>query len=146
MSALIALFTTLSVFLQVFIYFFQYVEKNHFRWQHIVSLPSFFYGCHFYRKILNPVLACRLLINSLTTCDFDNVGAGLPRRPLATRLLGAVVIAVCLFTLSLPMQRLAELHVFVIVINFIHIVLVCLSTTFFTFFYSERRRKNVKDE
>uniref|UniRef100_A0A0K0DG69 Uncharacterized protein n=1 Tax=Angiostrongylus cantonensis TaxID=6313 RepID=A0A0K0DG69_ANGCA len=89
---------------------------------------------------------CRVWFPSTMSSADDEVGAGLLRRPLATRLLGAVVIAVCLFTLSLPMQRLAELHVFVIVINFIHIVLVCLSTTFFTFFYSERYRKNLKEE
>ncbi|KJH50505.1 hypothetical protein DICVIV_03355 [Dictyocaulus viviparus] len=56
------------------------------------------------------------------------------RSSFMARLLGACVTAILLFTLLLPMQRLAEMHIFVIIVNFIHLLLICLSTAFLMFF------------
>ncbi|KAL6727888.1 hypothetical protein Aduo_009726 [Ancylostoma duodenale] len=65
---------------------------------------------------------------------------------LAVRLFSAAVVAVCVFTLLLPMQRLAEMHIFVISLNFFHMLLMCELTAVIMFFYSERVQDKVKTE
>ncbi|RCN27030.1 hypothetical protein ANCCAN_27237 [Ancylostoma caninum] len=72
--------------------------------------------------------------------------AHLPSSLLAVRLFSAAVVAVCLFTLLLPMQRLAEMHIFVISLNFFHMLLMCELTAVIMFLYSERLQDKVKTE
>lgn len=49
-----------------------------------------------------------------------------------------LVIAVVLFLMLLPMQRLAEMHVFVIVLNLVHSVLLCQFVALIMFAFSAR--------
>ncbi|EPB73783.1 hypothetical protein ANCCEY_07120 [Ancylostoma ceylanicum] len=84
---------------------------------------------------------------NVTDEDEKVLGTGhLPSSLLALRLFSAAVVAVSVFTLLLPMQRLAEMHVFVISLNFLHILLTCEMTAVIMFFYAERLQDKVKKE
>lgn len=70
----------------------------------------------------------------------------LPSSLLALRLFSAAIAAVSVFTLLLPMQRLAEMHIFVISLNFVHILLTCELTAVIMFFFSECFQEKLKAE
>ncbi|XGW17319.1 hypothetical protein V3C99_002186 [Haemonchus contortus] len=69
-----------------------------------------------------------------------------PCSVLVARLLSASVVALTVFVLLLPMQRLAEMHIFVIVLNFLHVFLVCELSSIIMFLFTGFCTEKIKEE
>ncbi|KAK6741993.1 hypothetical protein RB195_009706 [Necator americanus] len=88
-------------------------------------------------------------LNSSSEFPFDdkvNDLAGRNHHALRARLFSAGIVAVSIFTLLLPMQRIGEMHIFVIALNFVHILLLCELSAVLMFLYSERSENKLKEE
>ncbi|CAJ0598180.1 unnamed protein product [Cylicocyclus nassatus] len=87
--------------------------------------------------------------SSDNTADDSNSSSNLQNASssnISLRFLSSAVTATLLFILLLPMQRIAEMHIFVIVLNFLHILLISVLTTLIMFIWSERGKNKIKSE
>lgn len=79
------------------------------------------------------------LLDRLLRKDAEEHSPKGSRSPLLARLVAAAVAGIVLFVLLLPMQRLAEMHLFVIMLNLAHVLTICELSAAIMFLSTEHR-------